>query len=148
MDDWVYPVGVQPPTYEDIANGAAPRPQIIEKLRGIAQSRPVTYLVGNHDITITKNSVPNFGNRACPHIIFQGSYDMDGLWAEHGHQYDIWKQSHPDIDCRRMPSTSGKGMLSLYLFPLFSKRFLPFRGPPPSVVQIRSPVCTVNPLSA
>ena len=98
MDDWVYPVDTQPPTYEGIAQGAAPRPQIIEKLRGIAQSRPVTYLMGNHDITITKNSIPNFGNGTCPHIIFQGSYDIDGLWAEHGHQYDIWNSFDPKND--------------------------------------------------
>lgn len=98
MDDWVYPIDTQPPTYAQIAGGKPPRPQIIDKLRAIAQSRPVTYLVGNHDITITKNSIPNFGNGTCPHIIFQGSYDIDGLWAEHGHQYDIWNSFDPKND--------------------------------------------------
>jgi UDP-2,3-diacylglucosamine pyrophosphatase LpxH len=91
MDDWVYPIHLQPPSYADIASiSEGARPKIVDALKTIAQQRQVTYLVGNHDITITKNSVPDFGNGACPHIIFQRSYDVTGLWAEHGNQYTIW----------------------------------------------------------
>jgi UDP-2,3-diacylglucosamine pyrophosphatase LpxH len=91
MDDWVYPINKQPPTYADIEGKGTPtRHANLDKLRAIAKSKPVTYIVGNHDITITQNSIPNFGNGTSSNVIFQWSYDVDGLWAEHGNRYTIW----------------------------------------------------------
>ena len=91
-DDWIYPLDVQPPSYAAIA---AAHPGIITRLVAASQGKPVTYLVGNHDITITKNSIPNFGNGTGQHVIFQWSYDVDGLWAEHGNQYVVWNALDP-----------------------------------------------------
>ena len=87
MDQWVWPCNDRPPSYSDIADA---NPYIMEKLRTLAQTKCVTYVIGNHDITITKDSIDNFGNEACPEIVFQLNYEQDGIHAEHGHRFNMY----------------------------------------------------------
>jgi UDP-2,3-diacylglucosamine pyrophosphatase LpxH len=92
MDDWVCPVDVLPKRFPDIG---AKQPDIMERLKKISQKKTVTYVTGNHDMTITKDSVVDFGNGGCTNIVFQEYYDQDGILAQHGHQYGMYNAYDP-----------------------------------------------------
>jgi UDP-2,3-diacylglucosamine pyrophosphatase LpxH len=96
LDNWEYPIDLHPPQYSQIA-AARRNPDIIDGIRKIARNKTkkVTYLVGNHDITVMNDSIADFGNGAYPNISFQEIYDVDGLLAMHGHQYIVWNASDP-----------------------------------------------------
>ena len=97
LDDWVYPIDLLPPQYSEIA-AARQNPVIMDLLRQIAQdkTKSVTYLVGNHDMTMAKDLIANFGNGACANITFQEYYEtQDGILAQHGHQFSMYNASDP-----------------------------------------------------
>jgi len=97
LDDWVYPVERQPPGYQGIVDAPAMtiNRQIIDKIASIAKDKPVKYLVGNHDITITASSLAAFRETTFPGVEFDQSYDADGLFAEHGNNYVVWNAPDP-----------------------------------------------------
>ena len=61
MDGWVYPIEIQPPKYDKIANA----PHIVDimtNLRNLAQAKKnkVIYVVGNHDMTLMEDQFSKF----------------------------------------------------------------------------------------
>jgi UDP-2,3-diacylglucosamine pyrophosphatase LpxH len=95
MDDWVYPIESQPPRYEKIAN-ALHIVSIMENLRELARKKKVTYVMGNHDMTLGEPRFDSFRQAAFDGITFVGSYDTDdGIRAEHGHQYTMYNAVDP-----------------------------------------------------
>jgi len=92
MDDWVCPVDMLPKRFSEIA---AKQSAIIGKLRTISQTKTVTYVTGNHDITIAKDSVLDFGNGQYKNIVFQEYYDQDGILTQHGHQFGMYNAYDP-----------------------------------------------------
>jgi len=98
LDDWVYPIKVRPPHYADIA-AARRNPAIMDLLKQIAQdkTKTVTYVVGNHDMTIKEYSIPDFGNGRGANIAFRQYYESsDGVLAQHGHQFGMYNAPDPD----------------------------------------------------
>lgn len=97
MDDWVYPIEIQPPKYDDIAN-ASHIINIMTNLRTLAQRKKgnVTYVMGNHDMTLIELQFGNLRQDAFVGIKFQDSYETtDGIYAEHGHQYTMYNAVDP-----------------------------------------------------
>lgn len=97
MDGWVYPIEIQPPKYDRIAN-ASHIVNIMTKLQKLAQSKEgkVTYVIGNHDITLMEPQFDNFRQTAFSGITFQNTpYVADGIHAEHGHQFAMYNAADP-----------------------------------------------------
>jgi len=90
LDSWIFPMKGRPPYFPEIAN-CPTSSKILEKIKAISAVKKVTYIIGNHDMTITPNSIPDFGNGACQTIAFQDVYETaDGLYAEHGHRFGMY----------------------------------------------------------
>ncbi|MGD0405955.1 MAG: metallophosphoesterase [Candidatus Bathyarchaeia archaeon] len=97
MDDWVYPIEIQPPKYDKIAN-ATHIIKIMANLRTLAQRKKgnITYVMGNHDMTLIKGQFNNFRQSVFAGIKFQEFYETtDGIYAEHGHQYTMYNAVDP-----------------------------------------------------
>ncbi len=95
VDGWVYPIETQPPKYENIAD--APHISgIMRNLRELAKRKKVTYVMGNHDMTLMETQFDSFRQSAFAGITFQDTYDTaDGIHAEHGHQYAMYNAVDP-----------------------------------------------------
>jgi UDP-2,3-diacylglucosamine pyrophosphatase LpxH len=95
LDDWIYPIDVQPPTYEEIVSAAHVAP-IVSSLKQLAETKKVVYVRGNHDMSIMDNALRGFRQKYFPGITFQESYVTDdGIFAQHGHQYLMWNAEDP-----------------------------------------------------
>jgi UDP-2,3-diacylglucosamine pyrophosphatase LpxH len=97
MDGWIYPIEIQPPKYDKIAN-AAHIIKIMTNLRTLAKCKKgnVTYVMGNHDMTLIELQFDNFRQNAFAGIKFQDSYETtDGIYAEHGNQYTMYNAVDP-----------------------------------------------------
>jgi len=96
MDDWVYPVDVQPPHYQQIVSAAHIVP-IMENLWTLSENRPVVYVRGNHDMSITDDELSDFRATFFPDIVFRDFYETaDGIYAEHGHKYVMYNAPDPN----------------------------------------------------
>jgi UDP-2,3-diacylglucosamine pyrophosphatase LpxH len=95
MDGWVYPIETQPPKYDKIAN-ASHIINIMVNLRELAAKKDVTYVIGNHDMTLMEDQFINFRSNAFAKITFKDFYKTDdSLYAEHGHQYSMYNAVDP-----------------------------------------------------
>lgn len=92
FDDWVCPVDVLPKRFSDIA---AKQTGIVGRLKTISETKPVTYVLGNHDMSITKDSILDFGNGRHANIFFKEYYEQDGILAQHGHQFGMYNAYDP-----------------------------------------------------
>jgi UDP-2,3-diacylglucosamine pyrophosphatase LpxH len=98
MDDWVYPIDLQPPQYEQIVSAAHIFP-IISNLKALAQNKAVVYVRGNHDISIMDDQFSSFRAAFFPNIAFRDSYETDdGIYAEHGHKHVMYNAADPNPD--------------------------------------------------
>ncbi len=90
MDDWVYPIDVQPADYSRIV--AAPHiSPVVNNLKTLSRNKKVIYVPGNHDMTIMDDRVKTFRENTFSGVIFQDRYETaDGILAEHGHQYTMY----------------------------------------------------------
>lgn len=93
FDDWVCPVDVLPKLFSDIA---AKQTGIMTKLKTISERIPVTYVLGNHDMSITKDSILDFGNGRHANIVFKEYYEQDDILAQHGHQFGMYNAYDPE----------------------------------------------------
>ena len=95
MDGWVYPIETQPPKYDKIAN-ASHITNIMVNLLDLATKKKVTYVIGNHDMTLMEDQFSNFRSSAFAKITFKDCYKTDDyLYAEHGHQYSMYNAVDP-----------------------------------------------------
>ena len=97
MDAWVYPIEIQPPEYDKTA-GASHIVGIMTNLRTLAQRKKgnVTYVMGNHDMTLMETRFDDFRRNVFAGINFQYAYETaDGVHAEHGHQYAMYNAIDP-----------------------------------------------------
>lgn len=98
MDDWVYPIDIQPPHYQQIVSAAHIIP-IMDNLKALAESKPVVYVQGNHDLSIMDDQFSSFRATFFPNIAFRDSYETeDGIYAEHGHEYVMYNAADPNPD--------------------------------------------------
>jgi UDP-2,3-diacylglucosamine pyrophosphatase LpxH len=98
MDDWLYPHDEEAPSYDEIASAKHIKP-ILEAIRDCAKKKQVTYVVGNHDMSIMDKkdkATIHFKNTWFPGVDFIDVYEKDGIYAEHGHQYLMWNAIDPD----------------------------------------------------
>ncbi len=98
MDDWVCPVDMVPPTFDDIIR-ASNNSEIVKylKLIGKHEDIKVIYMPGNHDMSITRECIEkNF-----PGIVFGGSAANDSIYrtsrllAEHGSAHALFNAPDP-----------------------------------------------------
>jgi len=129
MDGWVYPIEVQPPKYDKIAN-AAHIIGIMTNLRELAKRKQVIYIVGNHDMTLMEAQFDNFRSIALAGIKFQDVYETrDGLYAEHGHQYTMYNAVDPNHELpighyiSRLAATVAERKQHFYINADFDMRF-------------------------
>jgi hypothetical protein len=54
MDGWVHPIETRPPAYNQI-DCAAHAADILDSLGKLAAEKKVTYVIGNHDITLMES---------------------------------------------------------------------------------------------
>jgi predicted MPP superfamily phosphohydrolase len=95
MDGWVYPIETRPPGYDKIAS-AGHVIDIMDSLRKLAAEKKVTYVIGNHDMTLMEPQFESFRRNALAGISFRDFYETpDGLYAEHGHQYTMYNAVDP-----------------------------------------------------
>jgi UDP-2,3-diacylglucosamine pyrophosphatase LpxH len=95
LDDWVYPIDIQPPHYQQIVSAAHIVP-IINNLKALSGSEPVVYVQGNHDLSITEDQFSSFRDTFFPNISFRDCYETaDGIYAEHGHNHVMWNAADP-----------------------------------------------------
>jgi len=107
MDDWVYPVDVVPPNFQDIVD-APVNTEIVRELKNLSNNADISvvYLPGNHDMGISKK----FLQRNFPGMVFGGSalknsaYRTSRLRAEHGSAYSMFNAPDPmNNPSRRLP---------------------------------------------
>ncbi len=98
MDDWVYPVDVKPPAYDAIAAARhIADSNIMNNLKQLASNKKVTYVQGNHDITLFDSNFAAFRTAAFPNMTFAEHYETaEGIYAEHGHQHVMYNAFDPD----------------------------------------------------
>jgi len=95
MDEWVYPINVQPPDYQQIVTAEHIKP-IIANLASLAANKTVVYVQGNHDISIMNDKYDKFRATFFPNVSFKESYETDdGIYAEHGHKYVMYNAADP-----------------------------------------------------
>jgi UDP-2,3-diacylglucosamine pyrophosphatase LpxH len=104
MDNWVYPVNVEPPSLQSIISAPINK-KIVQALRKLAKNEKikVLYLPGNHDMGVTGELVAkNFpGPNNSPGIIFGGTafrnsiYRTSRLRAEHGSAHAMFNAPDP-----------------------------------------------------
>jgi len=103
FDEWVCPTQVDPTEpnhqeeqFQNIANASQNGP-VIKWLRELASQQRLVYLRGNHDMLANKVIMANIfpGIR---HLGQDDGHDVyhttDGIWAEHGHWYDLFNAPH------------------------------------------------------
>jgi UDP-2,3-diacylglucosamine pyrophosphatase LpxH len=96
LDDWVYPIDVRPPHYEQIVSAAHVVP-IMDNLKALSDKKHVVYVQGNHDLTITDDQLSRFRSTFFPRISFRDSFETaDGIYAEHGHRHVMYDAADPD----------------------------------------------------
>ena len=129
MDGWVYPIEVQPPKYDKIA-GAGHIRDIMTDLQELAKVKRVTYVIGNHDMTLGELQFENFRQSIFPGISFHNSYETDdGLYAEHGHQYTMYNAVDPKHELplghyiSRLAATVAERKQHFYINADFDKNF-------------------------
>lgn len=107
MNNWVCPVDLEPPAFDEIIQ-AKHNQSITQRLRALAgnQEIKVVYVPGNHDMTITKETI----NNHFPGIVFGGTatnnsvYRTSRLLAEHGNAHAMFTAPDPINDPRsRLP---------------------------------------------
>jgi UDP-2,3-diacylglucosamine pyrophosphatase LpxH len=86
IDNWVCPVATTPPTLDEIVGATINQP-IITNLKALSQNNDikVTYVPGNHDMTICKDFANSF-----PGMAFSEVYDKDDIFAAHGSEYSMF----------------------------------------------------------
>ena len=129
MDGWVYPIETQPPKYDKIAD-ASHIIKIMVKLWELATKKKVTYVIGNHDMTLMEDQFSNFRSKAFAKITFQDSYKTnDGLYAEHGHQYSMYNAVDPKHELpighyiSRLSANAAETKQQYYISADFEARF-------------------------
>jgi UDP-2,3-diacylglucosamine pyrophosphatase LpxH len=96
MDAWVYPIDVRPPGYQQIVSASHIVP-VIDSLRVLSGNKPVSYVRGNHDISITDDGFSGFRDTFFSEILFCNSYETaDGIYAEHGHRHVMYNAADPN----------------------------------------------------
>jgi len=100
FDEWVIPTEQDPLTsFQDICNNPSNSP-VIDDLRQLAARGILTYVPGNHDMTLsTTNPAGNqqFMENTFPgiHYLADGVYRRGRLVAEHGHRYCLFNAADP-----------------------------------------------------
>ncbi len=95
LDEWVYPVDIQPPHYYQIVSADHIVP-VMNNLRTLSENKPVVYVRGNHDMSITDDQFRTFRDLFFPNIAFRDFYETpDGIYAEHGHRYVMYNAPDP-----------------------------------------------------
>lgn len=94
MDTWVYPIDETPPTYKEIFKDNKNK-AVFDSLNALAANEriKVTYMPGNHDMTITEGEVKEyFPKMAWKEKSYNGDGSTDGrlFLAEHGHAYAMF----------------------------------------------------------
>lgn len=104
MDDWVYPVDMEPPSLQKIIKAQINK-KIVLALKKLSMNPKinVVYLPGNHDMGVTRTLVEkNFpGPKNSPGMIFGGAtlhgsaYRTSRLRAEHGSAHTMFNSPDP-----------------------------------------------------
>jgi len=98
MDNWVYPIDIDPPTFPDIIN-APINADIVKELKTLCSNKEIGifYLPGNHDMGMTKEIVnENFSQMVFGGSSLQNSRFTSGrLQAEHGSAYAMFNAPDP-----------------------------------------------------
>jgi len=104
MDNWVYPVDVEPPSLQKIISAPINK-KIVRALKKLAKNEniKVLYLPGNHDMEVTEGLLKkNFpGSNGSPGIVFGGTafrnsiYRTSRLRAEHGSGHAMFNAPDP-----------------------------------------------------
>ena len=97
FDNWVYPHDVKPPTFHEILTSDYASP-VCDALNAIASAAKVTFVPGNHDMTLTANTLKDAGLKIdyCP-----APYVRGGVRAEHGNLHALF--CAPDPEGRELP---------------------------------------------
>ncbi|MEO5359902.1 MAG: metallophosphoesterase [Nitrospirota bacterium] len=100
MDGWVYPIDIPPPNNYNAIVNAQHVSGIVENLRKMVKAgKKVTYVVGNHDMTLREEQYKNFRENIFAGITFQKTYDTDdGIYAEHGHSFTMYNAIDSEDD--------------------------------------------------
>lgn len=99
LDTWVCPIDVIPQTFDDILTASHNQCIIDAFNKIIARGRiKLTYVVGNHDMLITKDILSNYipGINFIGNDKYQGTFTDDKVLAEHGHLYATFNA--PDFE--------------------------------------------------
>lgn len=94
MDDWLHPIDTPPGSFGEIA-GAKHVTRILRALQELARQKAVTYVQGNHDMAIMDEAMKDFRAQYFPGVKFRKTYQKDGVFAQHGHQYIMWNAEDP-----------------------------------------------------
>lgn len=103
MDNWVCPIDMVPPTFDEILTN---NQKIVSALNFFSQDKKIVYMPGNHDMHMTEEILKKY----LPKISFGGSafnksrYRTSRLLAEHGSAYAMFNAPDPINDPRtRLP---------------------------------------------
>lgn len=102
LDNWVCPINLPPPTFQEIID-AEHNKGVINNLKKIASSEvdvDLYFVPGNHDLSVDQKFMDkNFpGTIVCGdgNKKYVGVYREEGIAAEHGHQYNFFCAPNPD----------------------------------------------------
>jgi len=102
LDDNVCPIDRRPPSFKDILDAEKNR-DLVNKLQGLARSKELHFVRGNHDIAVTRQQL----QAALPGIIVHenGIFEDGGLTALHGHQHLMWcaEDTRPENKFPKLP---------------------------------------------
>jgi UDP-2,3-diacylglucosamine pyrophosphatase LpxH len=93
FDNWVFPHNIKPPTFSELMH-TSNASRFIDEINTISQSIPITYIPGNHDMTVTQNILNSFLPKvSLGTLTYRNS--SDSLWAEHGHSWGLFNAPDP-----------------------------------------------------
>jgi len=93
MDNWVCPVDINPPTFEEIV-AAEINNEVVTNLKTLSENKKTLYIPGNHDMSVTEDFLQaNFKN-----IVIQNEYNQEDIFASHGSEYSIFCAADPVND--------------------------------------------------
>jgi len=92
MDTWVCPHFDTPPSFSDILENPINK-GIVDELVNLTDKVKVKYVPGNHDMGVSMDDLKNLELNMSNFEIID-KYDKDGVWAEHGHEYDSYNKKN------------------------------------------------------